>query len=189
MERQARDDKKNDFNPQTYEQLATVLHRSGQHAEAKKVLINQQEKRTEIMKAVSSALPEKGKHKVCEWLIMNFPTRVRLLWRYLLREAMGYGYQPLQLFAWSLGIVAAGCLFFWLGDFYKLITPNERMAEFRQKMVKSEIAHCIYNTNEWLQDTSIEGLEKRKIYPSFNPFVYSLETFVPVVNLGKRAYW
>jgi hypothetical protein len=90
------------------------------------------------------------------------------LWYGLFGHLIGYGYSPWRGFAISLGVILLGWAVFRRGYYRGLITP---------------IGETKYNiVNHEAQPVS-------KDYPKFNAFVYSLETFVPLVKLGMTDRW
>ena len=95
---------------------------------------------------------------------MSFGTRV---WRTALWATIGYGYQPLRALWWILLFVVVGTMLFGWGYSARLIAPTEERAY--EAFVKN-------------------GVPPRH-YPPFSSFVYSLENFLPVVDLHQGAYW
>jgi hypothetical protein len=95
---------------------------------------------------------------------MNTASR---LWLEALRVTIGYGYRPLRALWWILGFVLLGTLLFRRGYRSGLITPTEEGAY-----------HAFIET----------GAPPRH-YPPFSSFVYSLENFLPVVDLHQGTYW
>jgi hypothetical protein len=89
------------------------------------------------------------------------------LWRQTLRATIGYGYRPLRALWWILGFVLLGNLLFRWGYAAGLITPTE------------EGAYLVFIGS---------GVPPRH-YPAFSSFVYSLENFLPVVDLHQGTYW
>lgn len=90
-----------------------------------------------------------------------------LAWSWLLRSTVGYGYEPSRALGWGAVIVAIGWLIFCRGYHAGLIVPSARDAY------------------EALKQTGHVPV----YYVSFNSFVYSLETFLPVVDLRQGRYW
>jgi hypothetical protein len=89
------------------------------------------------------------------------------LWNRVLEVTIGYGYRPLRALWWIAGFVILGTILFGCGQWLRLITPTEEGA-YEQFVKTGELpAH----------------------YPTFNAFVYSLENFLPVVELGQDPYW
>jgi hypothetical protein len=89
------------------------------------------------------------------------------LWRETLRVTIGYGYRPLRALWWILGFVLLGAVLFRWGYGSGLITPTE------------ENAYRAF----------IESGTPPPYYPPFSSFVYSLENFLPVVDLHQGTYW
>jgi hypothetical protein len=78
------------------------------------------------------------------------------------------GYDPWRAFWISLGLILIGWAVFRRGYNRGLITPTE------------EISYAIWNYK-------IEPVSQ--FYRKFNAFVFSLETFVPLVKLGIADRW
>jgi hypothetical protein len=89
------------------------------------------------------------------------------LWREALRVTIGYGYRPLLALWWIAGFVLMGTLLFRWGYQARLITPTEENAYQAFVGSGSPPPH----------------------YPPFSSFIYSLENFLPVVDLHQDAYW
>jgi hypothetical protein len=89
------------------------------------------------------------------------------LWLEALRVTIGYGYRPLRALWWILGFVLLGALLFRWGYRAGLITPTEEGAY-----------HAFIGS----------GAPPRH-YPPFSSLVYSLENFLPVVDLHQGTYW
>jgi hypothetical protein len=87
------------------------------------------------------------------------------LWYGLFGKLVGYGYRPWRAFLISLVVIGIGWLVFDYGFNHDLVTPPEEKA---------------YKTGTH---------ELTELYPRFNAFVYSLETFVPLLKLGISQYW
>jgi sRNA-binding regulator protein Hfq len=148
---EAEQDKKQ-FRPQPYEQLATVLRKSGREEDAKDILIYKNKDRARYTKLMWS-----------QWL-----------WYHLFGPIIGYGYRPWRAFWLSLSVIVVGWFLFGIGYWNGLITPQTESAYVER-------------------DTKIfdPGDKKRHIsdvYPRFNAFVYSLDLFVPLVDLEHSKY-
>ncbi len=89
------------------------------------------------------------------------------VWNRLLQITIGYGYRPLRALWWIAAFVLFGTLLFESGYWFGLITPTEEAAYEQFAKTGETPAH----------------------YPPFNAFVYSLENFLPVVELGQDPYW
>jgi hypothetical protein len=96
--------------------------------------------------------------------IIGPPERI---WNLLLEYTIGYGFLPLRALWWMSGFVLFGTIVFGLGYRWGVITPTEEGA-YREFVEK--------------------GAAPRH-YPPFNAFVYSLENFLPVVDLCQGNFW
>jgi hypothetical protein len=92
------------------------------------------------------------------------------LWYGLFGKLIGYGYRPWRAFWFSVALIVIGCLLFSWGYNSKIVTPTE------------ERAYATYVE----KDGKGDHFER---YAVFNPFIYSLETFVPLLKLGISQYW
>jgi hypothetical protein len=93
--------------------------------------------------------------------------RLERIWNLLLQVTIGYGFRPLRALWWILGFVLLGTALFGAGYRMKIITPTEANAYGKFAETGSAPGH----------------------YPPFNAFVYSLENFLPVVDLHQGEYW
>jgi len=88
-------------------------------------------------------------------------------WSLMLQYTIGFGYQPLRALWWIAGFVGLGTILFGWGYRMRIITPTEESA-YREFVASGEAPPH---------------------YPVFNPLVYSLENFLPVVELHQDKYW
>jgi hypothetical protein len=88
----------------------------------------------------------------------------------LYRATVGYGYRPERALAWAAIIIMLGCVFFAHGYNKKWFAPNEIEAY-----------------------TMLHESGEKKISPptyvAFNPFLYTLDVFVPTLDLGQKKNW
>jgi hypothetical protein len=94
--------------------------------------------------------------------------RPEWLWYGLFGQVIGYGCSPWRAFGISLGVIAIGWWLFRRGYVRGLVTPTGG-AEYT---LEKDGAHPSSDD-----------------HPKFNAFVYSLETFVPLVKLGVGEHW
>ena len=91
------------------------------------------------------------------------------MWSLFLGATVGHGYRSWQAFLWLVASVILGAIFFAAGDANRLmVVSHERV-----------YLHEDYNNTYKLPDK----------YPRFSSFVYSLDTFVPLVDLHQETYW
>ncbi len=88
-------------------------------------------------------------------------------WNLLLEGTIGYGYRPLRALWWIAGFVLLGAILFGWGYRAGVMTPSEPDAYQAFAHSGRPPVH----------------------YPHFNAFVYSLENFLPVVDLHLESHW
>ncbi len=88
-------------------------------------------------------------------------------WSVMMQVTIGFGYVPLRALWWIAGFVGLGTILFGWGYRMRIITPTEEAA-YREFVASGEAPPH---------------------YPVFNPLVYSLENFLPVVELHQDKYW
>jgi hypothetical protein len=88
------------------------------------------------------------------------------LWKQVLRYTIRHGYMPGWALAWMLGIVLFGGILFCWGDTQGLMTPA------KEPVYKS--------------DASQPAKKLAVSYQTLNPWVYSLDAFLPIINLHQQ---
>ncbi len=88
-------------------------------------------------------------------------------WSLMMQYTIGFGYVPLRALWWIAGFVGLGTILFGWGYRMRIITPTEEAA-YREFVASGDAPPH---------------------YPVFNPLVYSLENFLPVVELHQDKYW
>ena len=89
------------------------------------------------------------------------------LWNWLSYLAIGYGYRPYQALGWAALCVIAGGLLFGYGHQKEIVIPTKAEAYATDKKTRQSTA----------------------FYPDFRPFLYALDTLVPIINFGQKDYW
>jgi len=87
-------------------------------------------------------------------------------WYRLFGPLIGYGYKPWRAFWLSLAVVILGTVLFAQGSKAGLMTPAKGEAYLPDK--PTELAN---------------------FYPKLQPFMYSLDTFTPLISLDQADYW
>ena len=95
---------------------------------------------------------------------LSLPSRA---WNLLLQGTIGYGYRPMRALWWIAGFVFLGAMLFQWGYRAGALTPTEPDA----------------------YEVFARGGRPPVHYPHFNAFVYSLENFLPVVDLHLGDHW
>lgn len=88
------------------------------------------------------------------------------IWRYILWATIGYGYRSWWALLWIVGFIGFGLLVFGIGYKKGIIVPMEKEA-----YVSGQVGHL------------------REGYPKFSALAYSIEMFVPVLDLRIAKYW
>ncbi|HEX4128859.1 MAG TPA: hypothetical protein VHZ24_02365 [Pirellulales bacterium] len=89
-------------------------------------------------------------------------------WYRLFGPLIGYGYKPWRAFWVSLAVIICGCVLFGIGAHFGLMTPAKAEA-----FVADGKGGAVVSNH----------------YPAFSAFVYSLDTFTPLIDLGQADYW
>jgi hypothetical protein len=135
------------FYPQPYEQLASVLRTMGREKDARDVMVGKN-------------LQHRGyTNTYLEWW-----------WYKIVGRLIGYGYKPSHPFALSIGLIILGALLFRFGYRNGLIAPTKESAYEKSD---APAAQCPIAES----------------YPRFNAFVYSLESFTPLLKLDQSSNW
>jgi sRNA-binding regulator protein Hfq len=99
----------------------------------------------------------------------------RWWWYNFFGRAIGYGYAPWRAFVGSVLMIVLGWFLFAFGSSHDLISPAKESAYEKT----SNGQFVLINQKRKLADD----------YPVFNPFVYSLESFTPLLKLDQGANW
>jgi hypothetical protein len=99
--------------------------------------------------------------------------RMSRIWQWIKWCGIGYGYKPWRALNLGLGIVAVSAIFFWLGYRAGAVTPTDRTA------------FQIFET----QSMGDQNSNSLAYYPRFYSLIFSLDTFLPIINLGEKDHW
>jgi hypothetical protein len=88
---------------------------------------------------------------------------------WLLLLTVGYGYLPYLALGWAVLWVVLGGFLFGAGYNERIVIPTKAEAYEPDKKT-------------WQKQVTA-------FYPDFNPWLYSLDTFVPIINFGQKDYW
>ncbi len=94
-------------------------------------------------------------------------------WHRILGATMGYDYRPWLALRWGAGIVAFGCLLFGLGYCNGAMTPTDAGA---YKVFETYFPKERHGNPPWY-------------YEKFSAPIYSLGTFLPIINFGEKDRW
>ncbi len=184
------------FCPQPYRQLARVLGATGDEAGARMVLIRLEDARrrhqrvsyrrlAKIRRARSGhpdAIPVRRKAKglggSAALVVAYLQNLLLWLWQGVLKYTIAYGYRPHYALGWAMLVVVLGAFLFDRGYVGQLIVVTDKDASTSSINAKS--AHSTDNKGGQASATS---------YLRFSAPVYSLDTFLPIINLGQKDHW
>jgi sRNA-binding regulator protein Hfq len=159
------------FFSQPYEQMAAVFRTMGRQEEAVKVMIEKNKAAgpdaiardwNVIVKDVQAGSQAKNLGYWWKALETALQGLWDLFWYNFFGPFIGYGYRPWRALLLSLIIITIGRFLFKKGYVAKILIPT---------------------------DDNVSRPRLRGTYPKFNAWIYSLETFVPLVKLGVGEYW
>jgi hypothetical protein len=97
------------------------------------------------------------------------PLSAQGLWYRYIGKLIGYGYEPFRAIKIGAAIVLIGTVIFAIGG-------------RRNLMAETKLAEHVLSQES-------EASVVSPTYPRFNPFVYSLDVFLPFADLHQRCYW
>jgi hypothetical protein len=148
------------FRPQPYKQLAKVLSEMGHDPDARRVLVEMEDARRR-----GGKLHWWSKSPNISWRSWA--------WAWLLKITIGSGYRPFRAGWWVAAFVLVGFFLFSWGQDAGVLTPTK----------DDGIVAIQSRSGTGLQDNALS------VYQPFNGFIYSLETFLPLVDLQFAKHW
>jgi len=94
---------------------------------------------------------------------------LKRFWRGVLRYTVGHGYRPEWALWWILAFIAVGAFFFELGYRAEVMAPA--------------------STDVLVQEKYQKYREIPKDYPPFSAWAYSIDAFIPFLDLVLEHYW
>ena len=119
---------------------------------------------------LSKVLQSSGKENIATQILIAKENRrydiienpLEQIWGEILRITIAYGYCPWLAFIWALIIVGNGLFAFKYGFEHNSILPT---------------------------DKDCKDIDKCKNYPKFDPLVYSIDVFLPIIDLRLKNAW
>jgi hypothetical protein len=176
-----------DFWPQPYEQLSTVLREMGHDEEARAVLIMKErlQRRARRARAKNPLL-----HAV---LAANDG---------VLAVTVRYGRQPLLALLWLILFWAIGAVVFYLAEQNSALKPNSpvvlRSPEWTMCALARTDSRYLPSTGQVMAGRASAGQSQLSCflsqpeassYPEFNPLMFSLDAMLPVMEIGQKQFW
>ncbi|WP_323588395.1 hypothetical protein [Aliarcobacter butzleri] len=169
--------KEDNFKPQPYKQLAKVLRNMGHNEDANSIMIKYNDEL------------RKKDFLTCDRLFIFI-----LKWIY--GKTAGYGYKPMRVLGTMFMVWFLCSLFYWNASKVAVFAPTNPLV-FQKKdsyicNVNSNgtplldfFNYSKYNSsNNWILNENLEGE-----YTTFNPFLYSLDVILPIVDLEVEKDW
>ncbi|MCR4376785.1 MAG: hypothetical protein NUV50_01670 [Rhodospirillales bacterium] len=164
------------FLPQPYEQLIKVFRETGHEHEARKVAIAKQDVYAAHLKRVQ----EHGTR--------NTLLRRAVMW--LFKITAGYGYKPWRALLLAIVVtVVMGSSVFGGAAYSGHMRPAKERIYMSACFTGANTEDC----KAWVTGSLI-GESRYKMtlppdYPAFSALSYSLDVFVPIVDLHQESYW
>ncbi len=162
-----------DFKPQPFEQLIKVLKAMGHPEEARRLAIERQ----------GFLIRRRLGNWPCGWRGLVGALGA-LVWALTGGLLIGHGYRPLRVL-FIMGAVGLAC-----GYYFKLAADQGVFAPRDSQVFLSEqFKDCRPEAQgNWIKCAVIAG-QKFAEYPEFNPWVYSFNVLLPVVDLQQEKSW
>jgi sRNA-binding regulator protein Hfq len=182
LEKQARDT--GSYRPQPWRQLQKTLMAMGHDAEAREIGIAHEEFR--YANRIVGQLPPKP--TLYDKLSAPLTRGLHRIYGAL----AGYGYKPLKLVLFSVGIWFICSWVYWFSALAGYLGPTNPIV-FQNPKYGYKEKNCIYERQEfcisvpldnwyWLPSLPAE-------YTTFSPMAYSLDLILPLVDLGQEKDW
>jgi hypothetical protein len=97
-----------------------------------------------------------------------------LMWQWILRGTIGYGYRPWYTLFWVIGIVTLGAMLFRYGYRIGAVTPSDKDA---------------FGVFETYNPKQGPHGDPPRYYEKFSAPVYSLDAFLPIINFDQKEHW
>ncbi len=91
------------------------------------------------------------------------------LWNWVLSETVGHGYKPWRALVLALLVFGFGADIFRAADWQRLMVPAKERV--------------------YMSKAYVEQAELPPEYPKFEPLAYSLDVFLPIVDLHQESHW
>ena len=96
------------------------------------------------------------------------------IWDWFLQIFVGYGYKPLRALYIIIPYIFISALLFCQADNIDIMQPSKKSILSKESLLVAEKG---------------ERSVVQKIYPTFSPITYSIDSFIPFVNLHQEEYW
>ncbi len=175
------------FAPQPWEQLAKVLREMGHTGAAGEVAIAKQEAMRKAGQIGQRHVKTFEGHRFRA--IRNRIDRIwnpaanilSRIWHRTYGLLAGYGYRPQRIIYLTAALIGLSTFFFWTGAQHGLIGPSDPLIH-----LQPSLAHCGPDAFSW---TSGVNCAVPPEYSTFQPFLYTIDVTLPLVDLHQEADW
>lgn len=162
-----------EFKPQPYKQMAKVLRNMGHHEDANNIMIK-----------YSDIITGRSENKFIKIL------------KQIYGFTAGYGYKPMRVLGTMLMVWFLCSLFYWNASKVAVFAPTNPLVFQKKDSYNCNVnsggtslldifSWSKYNsTNNWVLNKNLDGE-----YTTFNPFMYSLDVILPIVDLQVEKDW
>jgi hypothetical protein len=162
--------KAEDFRPQPWKQLQKVLRAMGHTEDARQVGIAFEDH----MRAIGRIGQTPADWQ--KWRRTGYSYAAKSL-HFSFKWLIGYGYRPLRLGAWMLGVWLFCAFVYWSAALQGVMAPSN-------PLVFQNMPHYESCRTNWYL---CEALPEE--YTGFSPLAYSLDVLLPLVNLQQEQDW
>lgn len=178
----------NTFCPQPYTQLAKVLREMGHDRDARMVLIEKEKKL-----AAEQVKQDRDRAKDL-WHAKDQSIRGDIGWHWLRRTGfrlwngisrrfVGYGYAPQYAFYWTVCILAAMTMF------YFVLWKTGGMVPNTPVVLNSEAWAEALKTDPTAPGPVWAAGDVGRHYETFYAFFYAADVFIPLIDFGQESAW
>ncbi len=166
-----------DFRPQPYEQLAKVLNTMGHEDEARQIKIERRRRQARFNRQHPPANAS---------LFGRFLRYLGNFWEFLIGALIDYGHTPGKAVLYLIMIIGIGTGIFAVGAQQGAMAPTSPLIYNEARGDGAIPKDCAAN---W---TRLAGACKTAVpaeYSEFDPFWYSMDVAIPLINLRQQEDW
>lgn len=175
-----------DFRPQPWEQLIKTLREMGHLGEAAEIAMAKQQMLRKAGK-IGTRSPNTAFTGIRLWLdkIWSGVSNLSARWFHdFYGWVAGYGHRPQRIF-WRMVLVCALCsVAYYGGRHYGLIGPTNPLIHH-----SAELRHCGTGGDTNVVYWTSPACPVPPEYSTFQPFFYSLDVILPLIDLHQEADW
>jgi hypothetical protein len=204
LARQDRSAETGEFQPQPWEQCAKVLREMGHRADARAILIEKERRqraagRAKLRAQLRNTAPPGTPAITTRAPLIGGAVRLaaQAAWDGTLGAVLGYGHDMKRVLIWLGAAWLLGVLVFAIAFAQGAMKPNNafilRSVEWAacadDYVQKPGAPETRREPDHASQLACFQAQPEAAGYPRFNPWVYSADTLLPVVNLELQGYW